>query len=133
MGTLPSLEYISLAQNVLSGTLPSALGNITSLVVLFLNNNNFSGAIPQNLRSANKIILDLAANNFIYQNYSTWALSTDFTPSLILANLNDQQALAKVLQGFTMLEGNPPWDLATPLCLQSFGILCDQFGNIKSL
>eukprot|EP00978_Attheya_sp_CCMP212_P019576 scaffold55089_cov57-Attheya_sp.AAC.3 len=47
-GTLFS-EWLELANNLLSGPLPSGMGELTSLETLMLGNNDFIGNIPESL------------------------------------------------------------------------------------
>ena len=46
LGNLTALRGLSLYGNELSGTIPSALGNLTALEWLWLNGSQFSGCIP---------------------------------------------------------------------------------------
>jgi Leucine-rich repeat (LRR) protein len=45
---MPSLLYLDLSENSLSGTIPN-LANSPSIAHLFLNNNSFWGSLPENL------------------------------------------------------------------------------------
>lgn len=49
IGSLTSLEVLSLNDNLLTGPLPSTLGNLSALRELALNGNAFSGALPASL------------------------------------------------------------------------------------
>ncbi|KAF5760888.1 putative protein kinase RLK-Pelle-DLSV family [Helianthus annuus] len=69
-GTIPNewalakLEFLSVCVNRLSGTIPTYLGNITSLVYLSLESNMFSGIVPAELgKLENLENLILNANN----------------------------------------------------------------------
>ena len=63
LGDLTSLQNLYLWQNNLSGEIPAELGDLTSLQNLFLEDNNLSGAIPAKLGDlANLQNLYLAQN-----------------------------------------------------------------------
>ena len=51
LANLSSLRVLYLHNNRLSGTLPAELGNLPALRVLQLNGNQLSGAIPENFRN----------------------------------------------------------------------------------
>ncbi len=51
LGSLDSLQVLSLSANQLSGSIPSKLGNLTSLRELYLTNNQLTGSIPSELGS----------------------------------------------------------------------------------
>ncbi len=46
-----NLTYLFLNDNLLTGSIPFELGNLTSLTALNLDNNSLSGAIPTSLNS----------------------------------------------------------------------------------
>eukprot|EP00271_Cylindrocystis_brebissonii_P002957 TRINITY_DN136_c0_g1_i2.p1 TRINITY_DN136_c0_g1~~TRINITY_DN136_c0_g1_i2.p1 ORF type:complete len:1384 (-),score=195.73 TRINITY_DN136_c0_g1_i2:1351-5502(-) len=64
-GKLQALTYLDLNFNNLYGSIPSEIGNLSSLVYLKLSYNNFSGTLPPELGSLSKLeYLDLGENNF---------------------------------------------------------------------
>jgi len=63
LGKLDNLTTLSLRSNLLSGSLPSDLLSIPSLQYVYLQRNNLSGAIPPPF-SPQLITLDLSFNNF---------------------------------------------------------------------
>ena len=70
----------------ISGTIPSAIGELKNLRYLFLSGNNFSGAIPAELFTLDRLQeIDLADNNY------TGAIPPQFgsIPSLISLNLKN--------------------------------------------
>ncbi|KAL9250589.1 putative inactive receptor kinase [Drosera capensis] len=62
IGNLGRLTLLNLANNSLSGQLPSELGKLNGLEFLDLSNNDFGGKIPGNL-SSGLIVLNLTYNN----------------------------------------------------------------------
>ncbi|XAR59282.1 Non-specific serine/threonine protein kinase [Bertholletia excelsa] len=73
-GTMPrewasmNLEYISVAENRLSGLLPEYLGNITSLTSMSIEDNKFYGILPAAFgKLVNLVQLFLSANNLTGQ------------------------------------------------------------------
>ncbi|KAL3568426.1 hypothetical protein D5086_031077 [Populus alba] len=65
LGNLTSLQSLSVRFNALSGPIPADIGNIVSLRNLYLQGNFFSGEIPEFLfRLQNLVRLNLANNNF---------------------------------------------------------------------
>ncbi|KAL9250435.1 putative inactive receptor kinase [Drosera capensis] len=62
IGNLGRLTLLNLANNSLSGQLPGELGKLNGLEFLDLSNNDFGGKIPGNL-SSGLIVLNLTYNN----------------------------------------------------------------------
>ena len=66
--TLSKLENLDLSNNLLSGAIPPGIGSLTALKVLLLWQNNFSGGIPTEIGNlANLVNLDLADNKLTGQ------------------------------------------------------------------
>ncbi|KAJ0960070.1 hypothetical protein J5N97_000129 [Dioscorea zingiberensis] len=62
--TLPKLEKLVLANNSLSGAIPSSIGNLSSLILLSLGLNNLQGIIPEELgRLSNLIKFQVTENS----------------------------------------------------------------------
>jgi len=49
MGNLEDLEFLDLASNRLTGSIPSEIGNLQSLTILDLRYNLLTGAVPSEL------------------------------------------------------------------------------------
>lgn len=62
IGNLGRLQVLNLAKNQLSGVLPTELGELRSLEFFDVSNNNFSGRIPENL-SSNLRVFDVSNND----------------------------------------------------------------------
>ncbi|XP_057972421.1 probable inactive receptor kinase At5g10020 [Malania oleifera] len=61
----PQMESLDLSSNSLTGTLPSAIGNMGRLVLLSLARNSLSGQIPSEMSKLGGLkYLDLSNNNF---------------------------------------------------------------------
>lgn len=65
VGSLTTLQSLSLTGNTLTGRLPTQLGMLTNLKQLWLYDNSFSGPIPSQLGNLRRMsMLQLEANNF---------------------------------------------------------------------
>mgnify|MGYP001117504190 CR=1 FL=1 len=49
-------EHSGLFDNQLSGTIPSSIGNLRSVVYLYLNDNQLSGTIPSSISGLSRVI-----------------------------------------------------------------------------
>ncbi|XP_068646309.1 receptor-like protein 46 [Aristolochia californica] len=59
-----NLAYLDLSGNQFSGSIPSAMGNLTSLEFLYLNSNSIDGKIPRSFNNlCNLRILQLSGNS----------------------------------------------------------------------
>jgi Leucine-rich repeat (LRR) protein len=63
LGQLTSMKYLSLDTNKLSGNIPSQLGNLSNLEYLYLSGNQLTGTIPAELGNLNKVLLLYVAGN----------------------------------------------------------------------
>ena len=82
LGNLTELKHLNLAANELSGPIPATLGNLNGLEVLYLDNNELTGAIPSELGN----LVDLKQLS-LYQNQLTGEIPSD------LGNLADLTVL----------------------------------------
>ncbi|XP_062115774.1 probable LRR receptor-like serine/threonine-protein kinase At1g56140 [Humulus lupulus] len=55
IGNLTKMQYLSLGINALSGEVPKELGQLTELLSLSFSSNNFSGPLPSELGNLNKL------------------------------------------------------------------------------
>ncbi|MCD7469204.1 hypothetical protein HAX54_008059 [Datura stramonium] len=63
---LASLRILDLRSCSISGTIPSTLGNLTSLVTLYLSNNGLTGQLPPSLDQLSRLsTLDLSQNKLV--------------------------------------------------------------------
>ena len=49
------IRYLYASNNLISGTIPDELGNVTNLEMLYLSNNRFNGTIPKTIMSLSKL------------------------------------------------------------------------------
>ena len=73
IGLLTTLQFLFLDQNALVGTIPSSIGRLTNLQTLHLENNYLSGTLPSSLTTLTNLVV-LNVNN----NYLTGTLATAF-------------------------------------------------------
>lgn len=65
IGNITSLQSFSITNCGLTGTIPLEMGNLSALTQVFLNNNLLSGTVPKELGSLNNLItLHLEGNGF---------------------------------------------------------------------
>ncbi|XP_024160404.1 probable leucine-rich repeat receptor-like serine/threonine-protein kinase At3g14840 isoform X2 [Rosa chinensis] len=65
LGNITTLQYLSLETNRFSGTVPSELGNLVNLTTLVLSANNLTGELPMALTNLTKLIeLRISSNSF---------------------------------------------------------------------
>jgi hypothetical protein len=71
---LANIQHLDLHSNMLSGPIPSTLGNLSSLQYLYIGYNNFSGEISE--KTFSKLInlhsLDLSSSKFVFQFDLDW-------------------------------------------------------------
>ncbi|KAL5735770.1 hypothetical protein ACOSP7_030225 [Xanthoceras sorbifolium] len=119
----PTTRFISVANNKLTGEIPSSFCSFSSILYIDLSYNNFSGMIPQCLASYGELLsLNLRMNNFygsIPQTFSMCyrLMSLRFSDNQLegplppsLANCSSLQALDV---GNNRMEGSFPHWLAT--------------------
>ncbi|EEC80067.1 hypothetical protein OsI_21783 [Oryza sativa Indica Group] len=63
IGNLTELNYMNLESNSFSGRIPSTLGNLGMLELLVLSSNNFTGQVPVELFNSTAVSVDLSYNN----------------------------------------------------------------------
>lgn len=92
-----ALEYLDLSDNLFSSTLPPGLGKLESLKNLSLAGNNLSGSIPDSISGLTSVVsLDLSRNSF------TGSLPASLTDlkSLVSLNLSNNGFTKRIPSGF---------------------------------
>lgn len=103
-GTMPFLNYISLNDNLLTGTIPDYLCNIENLQVIDFSNNKLIGKVPFCLgKLRNLKILNLGNNSFSGQIPSSLG-NIEFLAFLYLNKNKFHGQLPKSLQNLEKLE-----------------------------
>ncbi|XP_060668595.1 probable LRR receptor-like serine/threonine-protein kinase At1g07650 isoform X4 [Ziziphus jujuba] len=65
LGNITTLIHLNMENNMFSGTVPSALGNLVNLDFLNLNSNYLTGVLPISLTNLSKLtVLKINSNNF---------------------------------------------------------------------
>ena len=77
---MPSLSWLILGRNRLTGTIPPELGGLSSLTLLYLDNNSLTGPIPPELAGLSGLLTLNLSNN---------ELSGPIPPEPMHAILND--------------------------------------------
>ncbi|XP_077244469.1 putative LRR receptor-like serine/threonine-protein kinase At1g56130 isoform X1 [Tasmannia lanceolata] len=127
-GTIPSSigEYQSLLQldlsfNNLTGQIPSSLFNLSSLVYLFLGNNNLNGSLPLEKR-ATLLNIDLSYNQ-LSGSFPSWVTQQGFQLNLVVNNFIIDSSNSSILQGLNCLQRDFPCNRGSPR-YSSFAIKC---------
>ncbi|ESR34639.1 hypothetical protein CICLE_v10004266mg [Citrus x clementina] len=68
--SLPTVEFLELAHNRFSGTIPSSITNASKLTVLALGENTFSGFIPNTIGNLRSLLRLSLANNYLKSSTS---------------------------------------------------------------
>ncbi|KAH7858900.1 hypothetical protein Vadar_029197 [Vaccinium darrowii] len=119
---LLSLQRLLLTDNLLSGPLPSEIGNLADLTLLALVNNSFSGPIPQSLGNLTKITsLYLGLNQFsgqIPMSFGTLTKLTNLTLHLnhLTGSVPEQIGNLSSLVVFHLMWNNLSGQLPPQLC-----------------
>jgi len=127
VGQASQLTYLSLNNNLFTGTVPTQIGQLSSLLYLYLNTNSLSGPIPTQFGKLQNIEYIFIQNNEL----------SGTIPDTIsnLASLNTFNA------GRNLLGGTLPSSLATNPNLVTLsvsqnnmsGVLPDALGTLQSL
>jgi hypothetical protein len=127
LGNISNLEYLCLGFNQLSGSIPSELGNLINLKELYLFSNQLSGNIPPELGNLSNLeVLYLDENQ----------LSDNISPEL--GNLSHLEYLSLYKNN---LGGNIPEELGNLGCLEGLwlyenqlsGTIPPELGNLSNL
>lgn len=86
IGSLTTLESLSLAYNDLTGTIPTEIGYLTNMKQLWLYSNNFTGPVPEEIGNLNQLtILQLENNDFQGWVPPTICVRTEFPAQTLRA------------------------------------------------
>uniref|UniRef100_A0A2K2BUH4 non-specific serine/threonine protein kinase n=1 Tax=Populus trichocarpa TaxID=3694 RepID=A0A2K2BUH4_POPTR len=127
-GSIPSdigeifqtLDRLDLSFNNLTGQVPSALFNMSSLQYLFLGNNSLIGTLP-NQKSSKLQTIDLSYN-YLSGTFPSWVTS-NIQLNLVANNFTFDSSNISVLPGLNCLQRNFPCNRNPPL-YANFSIKC---------
>ena len=136
LGSLSSLEYLSLDDNQLTGPIPASLGNLSSLKGLWLGDNQLTGSIPASLGSLSSLEdLSLTNNQLTGSipeslgNLSSlrglWLYDNQLTGS-IPASLGNLSSLKGLWLGDNQLTGSIPASLGSLSSLEDLSLINNQ-------
>ncbi|XP_022897051.1 probable leucine-rich repeat receptor-like protein kinase At5g49770 isoform X2 [Olea europaea var. sylvestris] len=90
LGSVKTLEIVRFDSNLLDGSVPPDLSNLTNMNELYLSNNKFTGNMP-NLTGMNFLhYVDLSNNNFNASNVPQWITSLQSLTTLMMENTQIQ-------------------------------------------
>ena len=136
----PTLQFIDMQDNNISGTLPSGLGNLINLYWLNLNKNNITGNIPENIFNLSKLsLLDLGNNQLSGTISSSIKKLSNIQKLNLLGNeltgeipkeLGDLVSLTVLQLGENQLSGNIPEEITKLTNLETLGIFSNQLSGM---
>ncbi|MED6199176.1 hypothetical protein PIB30_073446 [Stylosanthes scabra] len=110
------MTQLDLGENILSGTIPFSIGNLTELSVLSLLSNEFSGEIPIEMNKLTKLeILQLAHNSFHGQlphnicasgNLVRFSASNNYFTGVVPSSLKNCSSLVRLRLVGNQIAGN---------------------------
>ncbi|KAK4751185.1 hypothetical protein SAY87_004667 [Trapa incisa] len=108
IGDIAQLQFLDLSNNLFFGQLPNGIGNLKSLKKLDLSGNNFSGPIPGSLTGLASVqSLDLSRNSL---SASLPAALTKLS-NLVYLDLSSNKLEKKIPRGFELIAGLKILDL----------------------
>jgi len=127
LGNLTNLTSLSLDNNILSGSIPTELGNLTNLTILYLDDNSLSGSIPSELGNLTNL-----TGLYLFSNSLSGSIPSE------LGNLTD---LTFLWLNNNTLSGSIPIELGNLTKLTSLflhnnslsGSIPTQLGNLTNL
>ena len=135
---IQTLQTLNLSNNeLLQGTLPNSIGNLTMLSIIDLSLCNFSGSIPSSMANLTQLVyLDMSSNNFtgpipsfsMTKNLTQIHLSHNhLTGKIHFLNWKDLLNLVNLDLRYNSLEGNIPVSLFSLPSLQTLQLSNNQF------
>ena len=79
IGLLTTLQFLFLDQNALVSTIPSTIGQLTNLQTLHLESNYLSGTLPSSLTSLTNLVVLNVNNNYLTGTLATSIKTMGFT------------------------------------------------------
>lgn len=149
--TLGEIAKINLNNNSLNGTIPSELGDITSLVELFLGNNSLTGNIPSEIGNLQFLDILWLSDNQLTGSIPSEIGSLSFLKNLLLRNnqltghipttFGDLDELINLDLGTNNLNGSIPSELGDLDKLEQLlihandlsGVIPPELGNLQNL
>ncbi|KAG2291535.1 hypothetical protein Bca52824_038204 [Brassica carinata] len=108
LGSFKSLQFLDLSDNLLSSSLPKEFGRSVSLKNLSLAGNNFSGEVPESLGGLISLqSLDMSRNSFSGPLPKSLAMLND----LLYLNLSSNGFTGKIPRGFDLVPSLQVLDL----------------------
>ncbi|XP_021736803.1 probable LRR receptor-like serine/threonine-protein kinase At4g20940 [Chenopodium quinoa] len=108
IGSFDKLQYLDISNNLFAGSLPSGIGSLASLQNLTCSGNNISGPIPDSISGLTSLeSLDLSRNSL------SGPLPASLTKlgSLVYLNLSDNEFQKKIPKEFELLSSLEVLDL----------------------
>ncbi|OVA15863.1 Protein kinase domain [Macleaya cordata] len=122
VGEYGKLQRLDLSFNNLTGRIPSSLFNLSSLSYLFLGNNSLSGTLPSQ-KSPTLLNIDLSYNE-LSGSLPSWATLQNLTLNLVANNFTEASLTNSVLtSGLNCLQRNFSCNRNPPR-YSSFAIKC---------
>ncbi|XXG68671.1 hypothetical protein AAC387_Pa06g1706 [Persea americana] len=119
---MKALSILILRNDMISGTIPSNIGEYQALQQLFLGNNRLSGSLPSQ-KSASLVNIDLSYNEFS-GGFPSWATQQSLLLNLVANNFTvDNSNRSIFLSGLNCLQRNFPCNRGSPR-YSSFAINC---------
>ena len=138
LGDLSELQYLGLADNQLTGPIPSQLGAATELAGVFLKNNRLTGAIPDSfLELARLRVIDFRGNEGLCvpatEAFAEWAEGISQVDGPDCAE-NDREALGALHEATRGSQwGSSIGWLGDALLSEWFGVETDAIGRVSGL
>jgi len=145
------VTILDLQNNLLSGTLPVELGDLTNLILLYLHQNLLTGSIPVELGSLNSLTQLNLSDNQLSGNIPTELgnlpiltqlyLDQNLLAGSIPSEIGDLTTLTKLYLSFNQLSGSIPTEIGNLTNLTQIylsdnrlsGSIPSQVGNLTDL